>query len=184
MVTTTLTTLAQPDTIHAPDKVAVSGGSMSSGDDGTFAIHLEPGHYALRAGLLPDDGWCRDGGPGMIEIVAGQTLEVGDVGVGRAVMPVSPARGGVVAYPLNMLSWTSVFGAERYEVELYAEGLPVFETVTTDTFLALDQDIYPLPGAVDYSWKVYAGKMDEPPFFTRISWFEVPQTFTVEGIPE
>jgi hypothetical protein len=184
MVTTTLTTLAAPDTVHAPDKVAVPGGSVASGADGTFAIRLEPGHYALRAGLLPDDGWCRDGGPGMIEILAGQTLEVGDVTVGRAVMPVSPARGDVVSYPLAMLAWTSVPGAERYEVELYAAGLPVFAATVTDTFLALDQGIYPSSGAVDYSWKVYAGRMVEPPGFTRIAWFEVPQAFRVEGIPE
>lgn len=184
MVTTTLTTLAAPDTVLAPDKVAVPGGSVASGADGTFAIPLEPGHYALRAGLLPDDGWCRDGGPGMIEILAGQILEVGDVTVGRAVMPVSPARGDVVSYPVAMLAWTSISGAERYEVELHAAGLPVFQATTTDTFLALDQDIYPSSGAVDCSWQVYAARMVEPPAFTRIAWFEVPQAFRVEGIPQ
>ncbi|MCP4571124.1 MAG: hypothetical protein GY838_02105 [bacterium] len=184
MVTTTLTTLAAPDTIYGADKVAVSGGSMRSRADGTFELDLEPGHYGLRAGLLPDDGWCREGGPGMIEIVAGQTLDVGDVGVWPAVRPVSPARGAEVAYPLTMLSWTSVPGAERYEVELSSDWGIVFSVATTDTFHVLDDASKLAPGTHRYSWRVYASLQFEPPFYTRIAWFEVPAVFTVTGAPE
>ncbi len=182
MVTTTLTTLAEPDTIYAEDKVAVSGSSMNSLADGTFELNLEPGHYAFRAGLLPDDGWCRSGGPGMFEIVAGQTLELGDIGVWSAVRPVSPARGETVSYPLTMLSWSSVAEAERYEIEVMSDiGTFYMSTATSDTFYVLEgKSMLPLGTGV-FSWRVHALKQIEAPDYTRIAWFEVASAFTVES---
>lgn len=180
MVTTTMTTLAEPDTIYDANKVATTGGSMFSESDGTFELHLEPGHYALRAGLLPDDGWCRDGTPGMFEIVAAQTLEVGDVGVWPAVIPVSPARGDTVPYPMSRLVWNSFPGAERYEVELNSDMGTYLETTTTDTFYVLE-DVPRLPSGTGlFSWQVVATRPSDPPHYHEaIGWFEVPSSFTV-----
>jgi hypothetical protein len=119
----------------------------------------------------------------MIQVVAGQTLEVGDVSVGKAIMPVHPGRGEVVPYPLDMLVWTSIAGAERYEVELYSQQGQIFGATTVDTFLVMEEEFFLEPGSVDLVWKVYASRQYEPPDYYRIAWFELPAAFTVTATP-
>lgn len=180
MVTATLTILADLDTIPDPEKIAVPGGSMLSRADGTFDLHLEPGWYAVRPGMMPDDGW-RPGATPMMEVVAGQTIEYGDLGVTPAILPVSPERGAVVPYPLTTLIWTSVPRAERYQIEIQSDRGYYFATATTDTFYGFFEPSGIEPGSAIYRWEVHAMMLMDPPFYTRINSFEVPATFTVTG---
>ncbi len=176
----TLTILADLDTVPDPDKTAVSGGSMLSRADGTFDLHLEQGWYAVRPGLLPDDGW-RPGGTPMLEVIAGQTIELGDLAVTPAVLPIHPTRGAQVSHPLTSLVWTEIPGAERYEVELKSDAGFYFATTTTDTFYEFVSPIGVEPGSAVYRWEVFATVLMDPPFYTRINSFEVPATFIISG---
>ncbi len=178
MVTATLTILADQDTVPDPEKIAVPGGSMLSRADGTFDLHLEPGWYSVRPGMMPDDGW-RPGATPMLEVEASQTIELGDLGLSPAILPISPERGAEVPYPLTTLIWTSIPQAERYEIELRSDLGFYFATATTDTFYELSGPPFIEPGPAIYRWEVHAMMIMEPPFYTRINSFEVPATFTV-----
>ena len=59
-------------------------------------MDLQPGFYALRAGLLPDDGWVSTGLLAF-EIVAGETFDAGAFNLRPAVRPLSPAQRDTVA---------------------------------------------------------------------------------------
>ena len=179
-VNVTLMELADPDTIPVPDKVSVDGGWVVSGADGTFAMQLEPGTYALRAGLLPDDGWAWAGGITALEIVAGETCEGGDIYVGQAIEPLTPVPGSVLTDPTPTLSWTAAEGADSYRVTYQMDGRTWVEIGnTSDTSLKWPFDD---PGDVEqdcFRWKVQA-RRDYDGMMMTFTMFEVPATFTIQ----
>lgn len=183
MVMATLTILAEQDTVPDPVKTVVPGGSMWSRADGSFDLQVEPGWYAVRPGLLPDDGW-RPGGSPMVEVLAGQTVSLGDMGIVPAVLPIFPRRGAEETYPMRTLTWTSVPGAERYAIEIVSGSDYYYTATTPDTFYAIPTTFSLEPSASVYRWEVRAQLRIESPFYTNINQFEVPATFRViEGRP-
>jgi hypothetical protein len=178
MVMATLTILAEQDTVPDPVKTVVPGGSMWSRADGSFDLIVEPGWYAVRPGLLPDDGW-RPGGSPMVEVLAGQTVALGDMQIVPAVLPVFPQRGAEETYPMRTLTWTSVPGAERYAIEIVSGSDYYFTATTPDTVYAIPTMFSLEPGSSVYRWEVRAQLRIESPFYTTINQFEVPATFTV-----
>jgi hypothetical protein len=183
MVTMTLMALAERDTVFDPAaKVAFHGGSVRSGEDGSFEFKVEPGFYGLRAGLPPDDGWCRDTGLSNLEVVAGEVADVGDITVGAAIAPLSPAPGTKVTSQSLKLSWTPITGAETYEVTASINSFSssgFFVGTTTEPEL-LWQLTMPSPGETNFvRWRVFATRTVEGRSRVRFSWFEVPATFTI-----
>jgi len=183
MVNLTLMALADRDTVFDPaDKVAVDGGFVLSGEDGSYEFKVEPGFYAIRAGLLPDDGWCRASGTlPDLEVVAGEVTEIGPLSMGRAIKPLSPLPGAVVSGQQIRLSWTSVAGAEYYRISGSINTTYSYDLGTTNesefnwTAPALD------PGQPHLvRWKVFAIHTVEE-MTQNISWFETPATFTIEA---
>ncbi len=74
-------------------------------------------------------------------------------GDGDSVTLVAPS-GAVAASSAGPLTWRSVLGALRYEVELLdSEGTVVFDASATDTVLALPPNLRPF---VSYGWRVSA----------------------------
>ncbi len=183
LVIMTLMALADRDTVFDPlAKVSFHAGSVRSSEDGSFEFKVEPGFYALRAGLLPDDGWCRDTGLSDLEVVAGEVNDVGDIAVGAAIAPISPAPGSIVTSQSITLSWTPITGAETYRVTASINSFrpSVFDLGTTTEPELLWELTMPTPGETYFvRWKVYAtrnvGRINEEVF----SWFEVPATFTI-----
>jgi hypothetical protein len=180
MVIATLTILAEQDTVPDPVKTVVPGGSMRSRTDGSFDLVVEPGWYAVRPGLLPDDGW-RAGGSPMVEVLAGQTVELGDISMVPAVLPDFPPRGAEVAYPMRNLTWTSVPGVERYRVEIVSDSGYYYSSSTPDTNYSIPTSFTLDPSSSLYRWEVFAQVLLDPPFYTTINTFEVPATFLVTG---
>jgi hypothetical protein len=192
MVSVALMALADRDTVFAPpEKVAVDGGFVLSGADGTFSFELEPGFYSLLAGALPDDGWCRYGGPPHLEVVADQINAVGDIGVHEAIAPISPAPGAAVTGTPGFLSWTAIEGTTNYRIRTEftplnsaAKSKPVStvkEAMGTETEWAWSYP--PIEDGAKYlvHWYVYAENTIEGEPTQIFSWFEIPATFTLTG---
>ncbi len=183
LVTMTLIALADRDTVFDPAaKVAFHESSVRSGTDGSFEFKVEPGFYALRAGLLPDDGWCRDNGPPDLEVVGGEINDLGIITVGSAIEPLYPVPGYNLTSMLVTLSWTPIAGADFYRVTASINSFRPTEMelgTTVETELGWDLTMPPPGETYLVRWQVFAMRTDQAPFPVSFSWFEVPASFTV-----
>ncbi len=183
LVTMTLIAVADYDTVFDPAaKVAFHESSVRSGKDGSFEFKVEPGFYALRAGLLPDDGWCRDNGPSNLEVVAEQVTDVGTITLGSAISPLHPVPGlNLTSVPVT-LSWTPIAGADFYRVTASINSFRPNEFdlgTTVETELGWELNMPPSGETYLVRWRVFAMRTDQGPNPVTFSWFEVPATFTV-----
>ncbi len=187
-VTATLMSLAERDTVLAgATKVAVHDGTVYTAADGSFRMDLQPGFYALRAGLLPDDGWVSTGLLAF-EIVAGETFDAGAFNLRPAVRPLTPAPRDTVDGVAPVFAWTAVPGADAYRVVVSIDGYEAGNRITagrtTDTQLTWPYELPP-PGAHHFvRWNVYAENDLEPGLVWTISSCETPATFTWLGPAE
>ncbi len=180
LVNLTLMALADRDTVFDPnDKVLTHGSTVLSADDGSFEFQMQPGFYALRAGLLPDDGWCCSYGPPDLEVVAEEVTELGNISVGAAIAPISPVPGSVHTDAWPTLSWTPIEGAESYRVKAGFNSFRYVDWGTTvETEWSWPAEM-PLPEETTLvRWTIYAVRTVEgtPTVF---SWFEIPASFTM-----
>lgn len=183
MVNLTLMALAERDTVFDPtSKVAVDGGFVLSGEDGSYELRVEPGFYAIRAGLLPDDGWLSASGS-LVEIIADEVVEMSPISMNLAITPLSPQPGSLVPNQQVTLSWTPIDGAEFYTIKASINSVYSYDTFhlgnTTEPEFSWT---VPAPEIGQFNlirWKVYATCTVEGDIQQRFSWFEVPATFTV-----
>jgi hypothetical protein len=183
-VTMTLMALADRDTVFDPtNKVVSHESTVLSGDDGSFEFNMLPGFYALRAGLLPDDGWTWGGGLPDLEVVAGEILDVSEISVNKAISPVSPYEGEIVTGAMPTLSWTPYPGADSYRVILGVDSYRMStQGTTSETHFDLSGILSQKEEARIVRWKVFVLRELEPGYVATVSQFELPATFKLEGV--
>ncbi len=182
LVSMTLMALADRDTVFDPDaKVLFNDSSVLSAADGSFEFNVQPGFYAIRAGLLPDDGWCRSNGPIEFEVASEAITDVGNVSIGAAIAPISPTPGSEVVGAWPKLSWTPIEGAEFYIIQAGFDSFYYNDFgSTTETEWDWSPEL-PLPEETTLiRWKIYAAYRDEEMNVVQFSWFEVPASFTMK----
>lgn len=179
LVNLTLMVLADRDTVFdSADKVSFSGGAVVSGDDGSFEFEVQPGFYALRAGLLPDDGWNASGVPDL-EVVAQEITELGNIYLRENIAPTSPEPGSEVDGFWPTLTWTPIEGAESYRISAGFNSFHMMNYgITSETQWSWPAEM-PIPSETTLvRWNVYASRQIDGSM-QQISWFEVPASFTI-----
>ncbi|MDH4337877.1 MAG: carboxypeptidase regulatory-like domain-containing protein [Candidatus Krumholzibacteria bacterium] len=160
-----------------PQRVPVLGASLRTDAKGVFEFNdLPPGTYYIDAGFLPDDGYVGSVADDPIFEVAGDELvDVGDLRVVPAVVPLSPANGSTGVDRRPILRWEPVPGADSYQVQAgTGHFLDLSRTVTEPEF-QFEEDF--APGA-RVRWYIRAYR-DADPFDETIAESEVAEMFTV-----
>jgi hypothetical protein len=161
-----------------PGNVPLLGSTARTHPDGTFEIRdLIPGTYWLDAAFLPDDGYV--GGwddSALFEIAGTEVLDLGDVYVLPALLPLAPANGATVSDSRPVLRWEAVPGADRYELHAGPGHYLNFERdITGVTEFEFDFD---LPPGTRFRWTIQAFRTATP-FDEVVAQFEAVQAFTV-----
>jgi hypothetical protein len=158
--------------------VPVLGTTMRTDTNGRFEIRdLARGTYFVDAAFLPDDGWVgRWDESGVFEITDTEVIDVGDIYVLPAVVPLSPANGEIVHNPRPVLRWKSVPGADRYGLSAGpGHSLNYERSIRGSTEHQFDFDV---PAGTHVRWTITAYRTDTP-FDEVIAEFEAVQAFTV-----
>ncbi len=190
-VAASLASVTHPDTLRGIGlAIPVPDQDVVTGADGSFAlIGLVPGRYSIVPAFLPDDRYVPGSGligwpATMATVTAGQTVDVGAVGVGKAIAPLAPTRRSMIDDRTPEFSWTALPAGAGYEVTGYeircSEGGPmrVFGTSRTTRWEVPENLAFGSGARV--RWTVYAlarvGKVGSP---ITLATFEEPATFEV-----
>lgn len=166
--------------------------STVSGPDGVFRFeNVQPGEYVLMVHSIDSDTWQYETSgvfqPALINVLAGQQLEVGDKSLFKSDLTVlSPLDGDLVGQSRPAFKWQAYPGASYYEVYLAPDGLssPIF---SLDHYTATEITPERALLACEYSWRVRAyntsGDMiAETDGFLRFSVVDQPASCKVQVI--
>ena len=158
--------------------VPLLGATLRTDSKGFFVFRdLTPGTYFVDAGFLPDDGYV--GGwdeAGVFEVTGPSAIDLGDIYVLPALVPLSPANGAVVHDPRPVVRWKAIPGANRYQ--LSAGGghfLEYTRDIVGATELRFDANI---SAGTHVRWIVRAYRTASP-YDEVIAEFEAVQLFIV-----
>lgn len=141
---------------------------------------LRPGFYTIDPAYLPDDGYLgprgfTPGGSQQFNLAAGDSVDVPDIRLAKAIRPLAPVAGSQIEDPTPLLHWEGVTGATHYDL-WYTKGYLEDERLS---HLPGNEYVIPDPMALSpgsrVRWFIEAYRGD-----TLIAGFEDAATFVVK----
>lgn len=161
-----------------PQRVPLLGMATRTNRYGRFEIEgVPPGTYFIDAAYFSDDGYVSVyDESGILQIRDDEIVDVGDIAVIPAILPVSPVNQEVVTDPSPLFVWQPIPGADRYRLRAGLGHFLDFERdIVGATSYQLEEE---LPAGTRVRWTVSAYRTATP-YDEEIASFEAASTFTI-----